>query len=636
MKKIFSAIVLLLIVSQLFSQTLFTYGKDVVSKDEFLRAYNKNKTSVTDKEKSLRDYLELYANFKLKVKAATVLKMDTLPQMQRDIDNFRSQIVEGYMSNKDGLNDLVDEAFLRSQKDIHVLHFYVPVTDKMTPADTAKAYAAIQIVFAALKSGNTDYQGLIRANPQISFSDVGYITAFSVPYYFENIIYNLHAGESTTPFRTRNGWNIFKNADERISIGKLKVAQILFALPQNATSDNINTLRKKADSVYKLLQAGQDFATLAKKYSDDKLTYANGGVLPEFGTGKYDPSFESNVLSIKKDSDITTPFLTSYGFHIVKRLQQIPTPDSKTDDTYMDAVKQRVLHDGRISIVNDKYLHEVVLPKTQYKRNAAVKDADLLRFADSVYLVRTVGSYPVNNKEIFSFPHLSVKGVDWLNYVKDYRLKRGETDKDMLDGFISKKATDYYRDHLDEYNSEFKYQMKEFTDGNLLFAVMEKKVWNRAANDSAGLMNYYNNHKEKYTWVKSADVLLFTCNSTSEADTVKTLLRKNENWKDIAQASKGKVQADSGRYEITQITISDSTILTEGVITKIVINKNDNTASFIQIVKIFPDNQPRSFAESKGLVINDYQNYLEGKWIEELKQKYPVKINETVFKSLLN
>ncbi|HTC01729.1 MAG TPA: peptidylprolyl isomerase [Ferruginibacter sp.] len=636
MKKIFLAIAFLFAATQLFSQTLFTYGKDAVSKDEFLRAYNKNKISSADKEKSLREYLDLYSNFKLKVKAASLLRMDTLPEMRMDVENFRAQIVEGYMTNKNGLSDLADEAFQRSQKDIHLLHFYIPVNDKMTPADTVKVYNEIQTIYVALKSGKDDYKELCSKDTAVSFSDLGYITAFSIPYNYENIIYGLSAGEASHPFRTKTGWHILKNADERKSIGKLKVAQILFALPQNASPETVKAAQQKSDSVYKLLQDGQDFATLAKKFSDDKLTYSNGGIMPEFGTGKYEPEFEEHVLEIKKDSEIAPPFLTSYGFHIVKKLQQTPTPTSKKDDGYMDALRQRVLHDPRMNVVNEKFLDEVVLPKTQYKRNISVKDADLFRYADSAYITKAIGNYPINNKVIFSFPHQSIKGSDWLNFVKDYKLKKGETDKEMFDNYVTQKAMGYYRDHLEEYNNEFKYQMREFADGNLLFAIMEENVWNKATNDSAGLMNYYNQHKEKYIWAKSADVLLFTCNSTIIADSIKILLRAGKDWRKIIGESKGKVQADSGRYEVSQISLPAGTLLTEGLITNTITNKIDNSGSFIQVLKIFPDNQQRSFAESKGLVINDYQNYLEEKWLQELKKKYPIKVNEAVFQSLLN
>ncbi|HTB52076.1 MAG TPA: peptidylprolyl isomerase [Ferruginibacter sp.] len=635
MKKAFVAIALLFLSTQIFSQTLFTYGDDAVSKEEFLRAYNKNKTPVTDKEKSLREYLDLYSKFKLKVKAARQLKMDTLQQMRSDIENFRSQIVESYMSDKNGLTDLVNEVFERSQKDIHLVHFYVAINEKATPADTAKVYDEIQKIYADLQSGKTDYQKLNKENGDVIFSDLGYITVFSMPYSYENIAYGLHAGQSSAPFRTKTGWHILKNVEERKSIGKLKVAQILLALPQNATPENVKAIQQKADSIYKLLKAGQNFGLLAKKYSDDKLTYANGGVVAEFGTGKYEPAFENKVLALKKDSEITTPFLTSYGFHIVKKLQQIPTPVNKNNDAYMDALKQQVLRDARVNAVNERFIQNVVLPKTQFKRNMFIRDIDLFQFADSVYISRKVGVYPINNKEIFSFEQASVKGVDWLNFVKDYRLKPGETDNDMFNKYVAQKAIAYYRNHLEEYNDEFKYQMREFTDGNLLFAIMEKNVWNKATNDSAGLLNYYNQHKEKYIWTKSVTVLLFNCNSPKAADSAKAILKTGKDWKEIEKDSKGTIQADSGRYEITQIVLPAGTTVTEGLVTDKVINNADNTASFVKILKVFPDNEQRSFAESKGLVINDYQNYLEEKWIGELEEEYPVKVNEAVFQSLL-
>lgn len=82
MKKIFLLFLLITGAGAAYTQPLFTYGNKSVDKEEFLRAYNKNKTPVDDKEKSLREYLELYIKFKLKVNAALDLKLDTLPQLQ--------------------------------------------------------------------------------------------------------------------------------------------------------------------------------------------------------------------------------------------------------------------------------------------------------------------------------------------------------------------------------------------------------------------------------------------------------------------------------------------------------------------------------------------------------------------------
>src|SRR5258706_6106409 len=122
MKKISLVFVLAMMASFTFSQTLFTYGTQAVSKEEFLKAYNKNKTSVSDKKAALREYLDLYINFKLKVKAAHDLKIDTLPGINADLQNFRGQIEESYLDDEKEVNALVQEAFNRSQLDIHIAH----------------------------------------------------------------------------------------------------------------------------------------------------------------------------------------------------------------------------------------------------------------------------------------------------------------------------------------------------------------------------------------------------------------------------------------------------------------------------------------------------------------------------------
>jgi peptidyl-prolyl cis-trans isomerase SurA len=95
------------------------------------------------------------------------------------------------------------------------------------------------------------------------------------------------------------------------------------------------------------------------------------------------------------------------------------------------------------------------------------------------------------------------------------------------------------------------------------------------------------------------------------------------------------VQADSGRFELGQIPVVERTAFAEGLITLPVINKNDGTAVFAKIIKLYPGDQQRNFDAAKGLVINDYQNYLEQKWISQLRKKYPVTVNEKVFQSLL-
>lgn len=642
MKKTYLLIALILAVTQLFSQTVFTYGESQVGKDEFLRAYNKNKTPVADKEKSLREYLDLYIKFKLKVKAAQDIRLDTLRQLKYDMLNFSSQIEEGYLNDEKSTNALLDEAIKRSQKDIHLIHFYIPFNATTTSADSAKAIKVMNAVVENLKKGFTDYMGIANTasenNVTVTAKDIGYVTALTLSYAIENIVYNLKPDGVSSIYHAKNGLHVFKNVGERVSVGKWKIAQILFAIPPDVTAEQLKATEKTADSVYKLLAAGADFTTLAKKYSEDRLTAASGGELAEFGTGKYELNFETNVFALQHDGDISKPFFTSYGYHIVKRLQQHPIPTDRSDETFTYALKQQIEKDARSNAAKESFIKDITV-KTGYKRNAAVKDADLFRYADSVTLNKTVGNYPIKNKIIFSFTKATIKGSDWLNFVKDYKLNRdvykGESNAALLDKYVSTTILEYYRKHLDEYNADFKYQMKEFKEGNMLFEIMERKVWGKASSDSIGLQKYYNAHKEKYLWGSSAVVILFNCNDTTQAREAIEALKKGKDWKEITAQSEGKIQSDSGRYELSQLQLPANATIAPGYISMPVLNSGDNTPVFVKVLQLFPANQQRNFNEARGLVINEYQNYLEEKWIAELKRRYLVKVNETVFQSLL-
>jgi peptidyl-prolyl cis-trans isomerase SurA len=625
-----------------FCQTLFTYGAEKVTKDEFLRAYNKNKTPVEDKEKSLREYLELYSKFKLKVKAAKQLRLDTLQQLKYDLQNFSSQVEEGYMNDEKISNALLDEVIERSQKDIHLIHFYIPLATGAAANDSAKASQAMEELIAELQKGSTEYNIIASAISQkyvaVSAKDIGYITALSLPYGMENLVYGLQPGAISKPYRTKSGLHVFKNAGERKSAGKWKIAQILFTLPPDASAAVIKETEKKADSVYALLKAGADFGEMAKKFSEDRLTALNGGEMAEFGTSKFDMPFETKVFALEKDDDISKPFSTTYGFHIVKRLQQHAIPADKTDETFVASLKQQMAKDARMNIAREKFLKDITA-LTNYKRNLLVKDPELFRYADSVVANRTVKNYPISNKIIISFTKENIKGAAWQNFVKDYKLNadvyKQESNKELLNKFIATTIAEYYRKHLAEYNSAFKYQMQEFKEGNMLFEIMERKVWSRASEDSIELKKYYDAHKASYKWDSSAAILLFNCSDSLIAQKAVAEVKNRKDWKKIAEESDGKIQSDSGRYELGQLQLQNAGSIVPGFISSPVTNSGDNTASFLKVLQLFPANQQRSFNDARGLVINEYQLYLEDKWVAELKKLYPVKVDEAVFQSLL-
>jgi peptidyl-prolyl cis-trans isomerase SurA len=625
------------------AQTLFTYGNHAVDKQEFLRAYEKNKSVTDSKAQAVKEYVDLYLKFKLKVQAAKDLRLDTMPQLKSEIQSFRAQIEENYMSNDKAVNELVNEAVAHAEKDLHVIHFFTALNTN-TP-DSAKAVNDIQQAYADLSDSRIVYKNVLTDIPQkfssIKASDIGYITAFTLPYEFEKIIYALKAGSVSQPYRSKKGLHLFKVLDERSNPGKWKIAQILLAVPPGNEPSGSILLQQKADSIYLQLNTGADFADMAKKYSDDKLTYLSGGQLTEFTTGRYQSDFENQVFKLVKDGEISKPFLTEYGFHIVKRLSVKPLPAYKNDAAFLYEIKQKVQEDYRINTAKELFTKSI-LKSVLYKRNITVKDAELFRYADSVALNPfnyQNKRFPVNNKAIYSFAKNILTGKDWLQFVATYKtntdLNKPETNAVLLEKFVTAKSVEYYKNHLEYYNPEFRNQMEEFKEGNLLFEVMERKVWSSAANDNNGLKKYYQQHQDKYAWATSADVLIFSCTNKKRAEESLTALQGGKDWKIIARQDPSAVQIDSGRYELSQIALPEGAVPLEGMITPIVVNATDSTAGFVKIIKIHPANEQRSFEEARGLVINDYQNLLEEKWILELKRKYPVKINEKVLETLV-
>lgn len=615
MKRFFLFLFIACFTTCIYAQTVFTYGSNAVSKDEFLRAYNKNKTAVTDKAMAMREYLDLYIKFRLKVKAAKDMRIDTLPSLANELQNFRTQIEENYLNDESQVSALTQQAFERSQKDIHVAYQFYPAKDYRDSLSVDRAHAV----------------------SKVKWTDIGYITAFILPYDFENLVYALQPGQESKIFRTKNGFYIFKNIEERKAVGKIKAAQILIAIPEGAKEEDKIAAGKLADSIYSAIKAGANFGEMAKLFSNDKMTYQSGGVMPEFGVGKYDPVFENKIFSLQKDGDIAPPFQTQFGFHIVKRISKSEIPQDKTNDSYMFLVKQQVLQDSRIAAAKEKFLTDV-LKKLNFKKNPAIKDNDLWKLTDSFLVSNKVQGHYTAQTLLFSINNQNIKTSNWLAFIKNYKATTsnyGESDSVIMKEFISKTALDNYKKRLPDLNPEFKYQLQEFKDGNMLFEVMERNVWNKASNDSNGLKNYYTQHKAKYTWNKSADAVLISSSNEKTASDVAEQIKKGKSWKLVAEENMSQVQTDSGRYDFAQIPAKSNTKFVEGLVTEPSLNENDGTATFVKIIKLYPANQQRNFEEARGLVINDYQIFLEEKWIEQLKKKYPVKVNEKVFQSML-
>ena len=619
------------------SQTLFTFGQNAVSKQEFEAAYSKNKTAASDDKKAIREYLDLYIAFKLKVQAAKDLQMDTLPALKADLENFKNQIEEIYLKDEKMVNKLIDEAFERSQKDIHLIDYFISVPQG---SDTVAYFKAINNLQKKLKSNQGKAKTQNESGLQEVRTDVGYITAFTLPYELENVIYNLKPGMYSEPVRTADGWHIFENAGERTAVGQIRVAQILISAPVRFEKERRDA-KKLADSLYTQLQNGADFADLAKEYSHDRTTYFNEGILPAFGVGKYEKKFEDEAFSLKKDGEIGQPFETEFGYHILKRISAEPVPTSTDNGLYLEELTQKVAKDARMKAATDAFYTQVV-KMTGTKETNIDKNA-LWQITDSSLVAnRMVTSGKVNEETVLlQFNDQSEATVgDWTLYLRNTAASlMGSNLKAqypaLMTEFVKYAALNNYKKRLPDFSPAFKAQLEEFRDGNMLFEVMEKEVWNKAATDSTGLQDFYEKNKQKYTWAESADALIVSCINETIAQKVIEDLKKGKSKETILEENESLVNIDSGRYELQQIPIQKEETLSVQKITRPVINEQDGTVIFSRILQLYPANDQRSFEEARGMVISDYQQVLEERWLARLKQKYPIKIDKKTFNKLL-
>jgi peptidyl-prolyl cis-trans isomerase SurA len=636
MKNVFLIFILSFCTYTFYGQTLVTYGKQTISREEFLTAFRKNNMHTKATEKAYRDYLNLYIRYKLKVQAAKDLKLDTLPGQITELKNFKSQIVDQYINDEISLNQMAKEAFARSQHDLLISYIFVAAPKNASPADTAKAWKKIQDAYKALNNkkdfGETALQFSEDPNVKENRGDLGYITVFDLPYAMETVAYNTAAGQFSPVFRTNGGYIILKTTARRPAEGLIKIAQILIIFPYDAKDAEKLSTRKRADSIYQALKNGGDFGTMAKKFSGDNLSYQLGGVLPEFGVGKYEAGFESTAFNLKKDGDISQPYQSVFGYHIIKRLSRNPIP-AKADQKSLERMKEKIKADPRIAI-SRKRMTQTILKQTQFKEFIPPGNT-LWDFTDSALLNKPPASNAgiTDQSLLFQFPEKKYIVGDWITYRRNLRsspnVTNGKTNSDILDLYRQTVAFDYYREHLEKYNAAFAVQVNEFSDGNLLFEVMQRQIWNRAISDSSGLRKYFDSNIKKYWWKPGAEGIIFNAPNISVARKLEDELGKDiRNWRVTVDIYAGQIHADSGRFELSQIPGKQP--VGTGKFTQMTTN-SDRTIQFAYIIHEYNTPSPRTYEEARGLVINDYQSDLENQWIDELKKKYPVTINETVF-----
>ena len=638
----------LFIQSFLFAQTkevLFSIDNHPYYTDEFIRVYNKNLDLVKDdSQKDLDKYLDLFLGYKLKVEKANKLGLQNGANYQNELKSYRNQLSKNYLNDSKVTNELVREAYDRMQQEVRASHILVLVDEGASPQDTLKAYNKVLDIKKRLDAGE-DFVKVAQQfseDPSVKENngDLGYFSAFRMVYPFENAAYKTKVGQVSKPFRTRFGYHIIKVVDKRVNRGEVTVAHIMVLKQTDATQQE--KAKTTIDDIYKKIQQGESFESLAQQFSEDKSSAPKGGVLQRFGSGQLSSEeFENVAFELKEKNQISAPFESQFGWHIVKLIEKHPV--RSFDDMKME-LEDKIRKDERSLLITNSLAKKVrgkYLFTKDAKLIAKIKGVVNDEFYSQTWVVPektkelegtilTINKDKKVNSKVF---------LDFIASKQKSNIKTKPVAKlvdELFEKFIDEQLIAYYNDNLESEFAEFKNVMDEYRDGLLLFDLMEKEIWNRAKNDTIGLNEYFQKNIKNYQWKKrySADILSST--DLKVIEKAQKFLKKGKSIDYIKEQlnkdGKINIMSKSGMYEEDYDVLPQFNNLSKGVSS--IVSKD----KYHFVVNI-TDEKPagaKELTECKGKVISDYQQYLENHWVDELRKEFSINVNQDVFAKVKN
>jgi peptidyl-prolyl cis-trans isomerase SurA len=628
----------------LFAQkdTLITLGDDVISSEEFLAVYNKNKNVGKDIDpKTPEEYLELYINFKLKVKEATTLGKDTLPGFIREFGGYRAQLAKPYLVDKKTEEKVVAEAYERMQYEVRASHIMLDLPADALPADTLRVYNELMKVRKEIIAG-ASFEDKAKEISTDTYSavnggDLGYFTVFNMVYPFESAAYNTPQGEISMPVRSPYGYHLVKTVDKRPNRGKVKVAQI-FVISDNKTSKEKQAeAERKVQEIYKQLQEGAEFELLCKQYSDDKSTSSIGGVMKPFGINEMLYEFQEASFAIENVGDYTEPFKSERGWHIVKLIEKIPVGSFEESEK---SIKKSIKNDARSSKGRNSLI--VTLKKEYNFKDYPKRLKDVNRLVDESFLTAKWNGTEAKKltKTLMEFAGTKYTQGDFAAYLEKNQRpvrKGNEIEKEVYkfyNNWVNSTIIQYEDGQLESKYPEFRLLVNEYRDGILLFDLTQETVWDKASKDTTGLKAFHEAHKSDYMWGKRVNAVVVSCSDKSTATKVMKSLKKNSSLQSILDKynkdSELTVKLDSNLYSEGQNALIDKVEWVKGASA---IVEEDKRAKFVYIYEVL-EPMEKELMEARGLIISDYQKELETAWIAELRAKYPVTVNKDLFKKV--
>lgn len=633
---------LLTLPCSLFAQTdvdpvLMTINGNPIQKSEFEYIYNKNNSANSLDKKTLDEYVDLFINFKLKVEEAKAQGIDTTPEFKKEYASYRSQLVKPYLVDKNADEAILKQAYDRIHTEVEASHIYIHVPfNNATPEDTLEAYKKITAAYKRL--AKEDFAKVAKAvTEDLSTADkggyIGWITAFVYMYPYENVLYNTPIGGYSKPTRTQAGYHIVKIHNHRPASGEVRTAHIMTFKSDDEQQNK--AAKNKIDSIYTLIQQGEDFEKLARENSEDLGSAMRNGEMPWFTIGRMPTNFENTAFFELEVGGISKPVESPSGWHIIKLLERRGVPSF---ETIKPELERRIKQDERVFAGRDTLVAKLKKEYNyQYNRENLQEFSDLLgsgNITDSIFIQKI----STLDKPLFCFADKEYSQKDLAHHIQlgtyTKRSLRGNIIEDKYNDLVIKELLAYEDSQLENKYDDLRFLSQEYYDGILLFEISNQEIWEKAAKDTKGLEKFFNERKADYLWeAPHYKGRIIYAKDKKKLKEAKSILKKApENSVDIQL----KALNDSVIYIKTEKGLfvqGDNKVIDEKIF-KSSVKYEDEAFPYVYIQGKKLNHTPEDYTDVRGVITADYQTYMEQEWIKYLREKYPFTVNQEVLKTV--
>ncbi|SIS52797.1 peptidylprolyl isomerase [Belliella pelovolcani] len=620
---------------------LMTIGNEEVFADEFLHILSKNrafqeKEAIMD-QAIFEENFELFVNFKLKVKEAENRGLDQTEEFEREFSIFKEDLIRPFLIKNSLQEGELMKAYNRMQEIVKASHILLQFPANASREDTIAVFRMAQKLKTQSEEG-ADFNELALEysddpSAQENKGSLGYFTALQMVHQFEDAAFGIEVGEISEPILTNYGYHIIKLEDRKPNPGEIRVSHILVRSQSGDPVAEERALRRVGDIYTELQKEESVWEEVCAQYSEDQGTKNSGGLLPFISIGSVIPDFEKVAFSLTEIGEISPPVKTPYGYHIIRLEDKKPFA---TFEEMEPMIKSKILRDSRSTLIQSQ-VTSIQKSRFNFEENEALVDSLISKFENQsrAMIEQELENPNLENQQLFSINGVPTELSDLREFIQSntQTIRPGTRNyfATWYDKFVEVSLNQSEEKYLEENNKEYQLTLKEYRDGILLFTLMNENVWQKALEDSLGQVSFYEKNVDRYQWKERTEALIVKMAKDNVSAGVRRFLSDKSYQKNLVSRLENTFlnddplafTIDNNIYEFDSHPIL-SRVMDKKSLQEI---KIDNKTHFILLGNKIPAG-PKKFDETRGKVIQDYQEYLDKSLLETLKANYIIRINE--------